>query len=173
MTGKEARACDDLGVEVKKGAIKEAIRVIIQLYQYLWFPVVHWWEPLVVDCHHWSLALVTESQHLSSWNLQSTNQQFLGSVQVLRGGVKKMLLINSLLIWSLWGLLFFVLFLLFPVSLNKENGRVDHSTCLEGLSSSIWGKYFATRLKCRPLQFFSLLIHFCTNDLKVSVWADW
>lgn len=114
-----------------------------------------------------------ESQHLSSWNLQSTNQQFLGSVQVLRGGVKKMLLINSLLIWSLWGLLFFVLFLLFPVSLNKENGRVDHSTCLVGLSSSIWGKYFATRLKCQPLQFFSLLIHFCTNDLKVAVWADW
>ena len=35
VTGKEARACDDLGVEVKKGAIKEAIRVIIQLYQYL------------------------------------------------------------------------------------------------------------------------------------------
>lgn len=35
----------------------------------------------------------------------------------------------------------FFIFLLFPVSLNRENGRVDHSTCLVGLSSSIWGKY--------------------------------
>ena len=35
VTRKEARACDDLGVEVKKGAIKEAIRVLIQLCQYL------------------------------------------------------------------------------------------------------------------------------------------
>lgn len=67
----------------------------------------------------------------------------------------------------------FIFILTFPVSLNRENGRVDHSTCLVGLSSSIWGKYFATRLKYQPLQFFSLLIRFCTNDLKVSVWADW
>lgn len=35
VTRKEARACDDLSVEVKKGAIKEAIRVLIQLCQYL------------------------------------------------------------------------------------------------------------------------------------------
>lgn len=75
---KEARACDGLGVLVEKGEIKEDTNVLSQIYHCLCSSLMG-----TVNCLLSSLIPGTaerKSQHLSSKNLQSTNQQFLGSV---------------------------------------------------------------------------------------------